>query len=310
MSAVNRSLILILLLLIAYASWYWVQHRETAEGSGPLLKLPLESVHAIHITVKGKPRITLKRQGVRWQMIEPIRDFTDEAKVLEFLLYAKGIEKERLISPSVQSLRPFGLEPPRAVLAVQTPEASWELCFGNKTVDEEKVFACLGGSTQVFLVLIDTFKNLPDQAFLFREKRLLMLEKDQVQEVEIESGGNKTGFKRTVKGWIQTDRGVRAELLEQMDKILEDLGRVFILSFDENGDAHAGQQGLTSPNIRVKVSSSADGQTFFSATRPKRDLCTPGLKAGRAQWRLKSLFCGKSSCLADVIGDRSFGIFL
>lgn len=263
MSAVNKSLILILLLLIAYASWYWVQHRETAEGSGPLLKFPIESVHAIHVAAKGKPDITLRRQGVRWQMMEPIRDFADEAKVLEFLLYAKGIEKERLISPSVQSLKPFGLEPPNAVLAVQTPEASWELRFGNKTVDEEKVFACLGGSTQVFLVLIDAFKNLPDQAFLFREKGLLMLEKDQVQDVEIEFGGNKTGFKRTAKSWIQTDRGAHAELLDQMDRIVEDLGRSLILSFDENGDADAGQQGLTPPNIRVKVSSSADGQTFL-----------------------------------------------
>jgi hypothetical protein len=263
MSPVNKSLILILLLLLAYTSWYWVQQRETAQNKGPLLKFSMESVDGIHITAKGKPEITLKREARRWQMTEPIRDFADKAKVLEFLGYAKGIEKERLISPSAHSLEPFGLDPPNALLAVQTPETSWELRFGNKTVDEEKVFACLGGSTQVFLVSIDALRNLPDQAFLFREKRLLRLEEDQVQDVEIEFGDNKTGFKKTARGWIQTDQGGYAGLLDQMERILEDLSRCLILNFDENGDQHTGQQGLTPPSLRVKVSRGFDGQTVL-----------------------------------------------
>jgi hypothetical protein len=90
-----------------------------------------------------------------------------------------------------------------------------------------------------------------------------MLEKDQVQDVEIEFGDNKAGFKKTAKGWIQTDQGAHAELLDQMDRILEDLSRSFILSFDENGDQDAGQQGLTPPNLRVKVSKGFDGQTVL-----------------------------------------------
>ncbi len=131
----NKLLALIFLALVGYASWYWAQNKKLEKEGVSLIGFPIEAVQMIQISVGGKHQTSLTRRNDGWQMVKPVKDFVESSKITEFLAFAKGIKKERVISPFVRSLAPFGLSTPEAILKLETPDVFWELHFGNKTVD-------------------------------------------------------------------------------------------------------------------------------------------------------------------------------
>lgn len=262
-SSTNKLLALIFLALVGYASWYWVQNKKLEKEGVSLIRFPIESVQMIQISVGGKHQTSLTRRNDGWQMVEPVKDSVDSSKITEILTFAKGIEKGRVISPFVRNLAPFGLSSPEAILKLETPDVAWELHFGNKTVDEENVFACLGNRKEVFLVSGDVRKNLPDQPFQFREKRLLQLDKNEAEIVEVSFDDTVMRFKKRGSDWIQIHGKPNSELLKSMEKIVDDLNRSFIFSFEELQAASQTQYGLESPRLKVMVSGREARQTIM-----------------------------------------------
>ena len=168
MSKLNKLLVLIFLLLAGYVCFYMGQHKKMEKEGSAVFKSSLESVHSIHIAVNGKPKISLFKRNGRWRMVAPVEDVADENKIEKLLAYAQKIEKERVVGLNVLNFSPFGLSPPEAILTLETPAGLQELYFGHKTIDEKKVFACLGGSKEIFLLMNEAEEQLLLQPFQLR----------------------------------------------------------------------------------------------------------------------------------------------
>lgn len=262
MGRFNKLLAFTFLFLAAYASWYWVQHKKVEKEGSAVFQPSLDSAHSIRIAVTGKPQISLIKRSGRWYMVKPVEDIAEESKVGELVTYAQKIKKERIISPSVRDPSIFGLSPPEAVLSFDTTSASQQLNFGHKTVDEEKIFASTGAGKEVFLVLSEVRENLLDKPFQFREKRLLLMDKDEIEILNVFLDGIEIGFQKNEAGWCQTAGPARQDVPRIADEIVRNLGRSFIFDFIKAKDGALSGYGLNPARLRVKVAGKNGVQMF------------------------------------------------
>lgn len=263
MGRFNKFLAFTFLFLATYASWYWVQHKKAEKEGSAVFQPSLDSAHSIRIAVTGKPRISLIKRNGRWYMVKPVVDIAEESKVEELLVYARNIKKERIISPSVRDLSIFGLSAPEAVLSFETASASQQLNFGHKTVDEGKIFASTDASQEVFLLLSAARKDLPEKAFQFREKRLLLIEKDEIEMLNVFFDEIKMGFQKGEDGWHQIDGSARRDAPRIAKEIVRELSHSVIFDFIKGKNDALRSYGLNPAKLRVEVTGKNGSQVIL-----------------------------------------------
>lgn len=260
MSKLNKLLALIFLLLAGYVWFYVVQHKKMEKEGSAVFKSSLESVHSIHIAVTGNPKISLLKRNGRWQMIAPLEDVADKSKIEKLLTYAQKIEKERIVALNTLNLSSFGLSPPKAILTLETHAGLKELYFGHKTIDEKKIFACLGGSKEIFLLMNEVEEQLLLQPFQLREKRLLLLNRNGIETLTVSFKGVEIYLQKEESGWRQKGGPPLQDFDKLGDVILQDLGRIGIFDCVKGTVA---DHGLDQPRVWVKVSGPHGFQKFL-----------------------------------------------
>ena len=266
----NKILGLVFLLLVGYASYYWVQqHKKGGEPVTALKPLP-DTIQTLSIQVTGKPDIELSKLNDRWRMKAPVDDLADHKAVENVLAYAREMKKERVISPSVHNLTAFGLSPAQAVLTIGTGSDSQELLLGRNTVDGRSLFASRGGSSEVFVLPKEVQENLFVQPFQLREKRLLLLPPGKIEKMTIALGDSEIVVEKNESTWRQTKGPDWRAVADNAGKIIEDLNKTIIFDFVQGPESERVSKGLDPPSVSVTVAGPGGEQTFlFGAEGPR-----------------------------------------
>ena len=253
MGSMNKLLALVFLLLVGYASYYWVQQHNAGKEGAAVFKPSPDPVQTLSIKVNGRPAIELSKLNGRWRMTAPFDDFADEGAVENLLTYAKGMKKERVISPSVHNLEPFGLSLARDVLLIGAGSDSQELLLGHNTVDERSIFAAKGGSSEVFALPNEVREKLFVKPFQLRERRFLLLPAKEIEKMTIASGDREIVLSKSDSTWRQTKGAPWKEAADNAAKIIQDLSRAVIFDFVHEPESKQADQGLSPPRVSITV---------------------------------------------------------
>lgn len=260
-SSINKLLALVLLFLAGFAAWYWMQEKKIEREGKNIFKTSLQSVHSIRLEVNGRPKIKLEKRDSRWYVVSPVEDLADESNVAKLLTFAQKVEKDRVITPDARNLDTFGLSSPEALLTFETDSGSQELRYGHKTIDEKKVFACLRGKNEVFILLTENLENLFPQLFQLREKRFLLMDKKKIDTLTIDFEGSSVRLQKRKSGWSQKAGSSRPELVQKANEVIDDLSRIVIFDFVQ--EVKGANQGLNPPRFWFEVHDSDNSQQKF-----------------------------------------------
>jgi hypothetical protein len=236
-----------------------------------------QQTEAVRVEVTGQHAYALVKGGDKWVVESPIKSRADQAAVGNLVRVASSLYATKFVDDAPASLRPYGLETPRLVVAVTTetktprppppPPASapaepqfdierrtYRIALGGTA--EENVFARLDepGSRAVFQIPEVNVKQMIVGLDDIRDKTVVDLNTSLAQKIALTSGGQRVELERKsgvwmIAGEVAPGASPRAEYAA-VDDLLKTLRELKALSFEA---AEAPNQGFAHPRAAVEV---------------------------------------------------------
>lgn len=162
------------------------------------------------IVEQGAFRMDLRRQGNRWQQVEPFAADVDQIavrKLLDVLADAPLLERISLDELRRRQLqvRDFGLSPAQTRVVVRSAARRIELCFGNRTPDGSEVYFYLDVASQVLVTSRAVLDAIPVSLATIRERALLRDSGQPAAALELRRAGMPyVKLVREGNGWQMT----------------------------------------------------------------------------------------------------------
>lgn len=242
---------------------------------------------ARRIDVTGEHQYTLSSVGGKWTIEAPVKARADASKVNALLSTISNLSAEKFVEDNAQSLRPYGLEPPRLTVTVsiekRTPkeppappasapaEPEFEittqqvrLALGGSA--DEKTFAKTADpdNRSVFVIPEATAKQVLVSLNDLRDRKVTDIGPARIQQIKITRGQETTELTNTNNVW-QITAGLpgsepRSAEFAAVDDLIKSLRELSAEGF-ENAESPA--HGFADPRAVVDV-------TFEGTIEPLR----------------------------------------
>jgi hypothetical protein len=169
---------------------------------------------ATRIEVSGEQQYTLSKNNDQWTVDSPIKGRADKVAVNKILSAASNMTAMKYVDDNPKNLRPYGLEPPRLTVTIQTEtktpkpapgpptsapsEADFEIKKNTYKIAiggtaDDKVFARLldAGSNSVFQLAATSTKDLGPAMDDLRDKAVVDLQNRQPQSITYSAHGQR-----------------------------------------------------------------------------------------------------------------------
>jgi hypothetical protein len=118
-----------------------------------VLTLDKAKVKELTLAGDGKEEVKLVKDGTSWRMTAPQAAPADAQESESVLTSLEGLEIDEVVTEAPAKLSDFGLDPPKARVAVlQQGAPVQEILFGDKTPDQGSVYARQPTRPRVFTV--------------------------------------------------------------------------------------------------------------------------------------------------------------
>lgn len=192
-----KTTVILLLLTVgvgAYVALYDLK-QPTVERQQALAKqalsVPADEVTGLQITIPAG-QVMVERRVMEWRMISPLNTRAEAPLIRRILQGLDPLEAERELRGSADqplALAAYGLEPPRAVLAVTRGETTTTLEFGDRTPVGDQRYLKLAGASSVWVVPSRLFETLSQPLEAYRSHELLTLDPWRAAGVRVEIAG-------------------------------------------------------------------------------------------------------------------------
>lgn len=196
----------LLLVLAGVSAWYFgyeqsyklkLSESESLESS--LLPFKKTSITELIIHPKKGEPIHLKRGNAQedWSIISPVSDKADQPVISSLVDTLTASKKDRVIQDAPSDLKPFGLSEPSFKLAIiQDLEHQVELLFGDSTQVGSGVYFKFASKPSVLKTNKGLLTAFQKNLFELRNKQLLSLASQALNEIKIETSGKQVIFKK------------------------------------------------------------------------------------------------------------------
>jgi len=234
-----------------------------------ILKVKKEEIQSVGI-YRGK-EITLieKESGGRWVLKTPVRDETDTDTLSNFLssiatIRAASFEDDRPSTPGF-----YGLKEPLMTFSVRTDRPTTML-LGREDAPNERFFARLDGSEQVFTIPKSFVVQLTLAHDSLRSRTIFKVREDELTEIKIIIGESYANIERGANG-VWRFKGEAGRLVNQgrVRRLIADLYALRILTFEDEHPASLAPYGLESPRCRI---------ILYPANHTRREILSFGNK--------------------------------
>lgn len=259
-------------LLAAWAVWMRPgQSRQTMATT--ILSVKPDEVQAIAIEQDGKLAVEIRKGPEGWQIEKPRRVPTSSSAVESLLGALSPLEARRLIAESGADPAQFGLDPPRAVLALTMADGSVRrLLVGAETPVSRGVPTYYAKDEQgASVYTIDRFiaEQITGSWEAFRDRRVAAFRTDDVQRVRIQAGGVTVEARRNAETSVPERRWRLVSPYEApgdtsaIEGVLRDLEFARISRFvnDEPSPVDLESYGLASPRAVIELTYSPSGES-------------------------------------------------
>ncbi len=191
-----KQLIIAAVVLVALsATLYWSNHRKPAEetsstgasGTVKMLVLKQDDITRLEVKKSHGDDVVIERAGEdRWKITSPTPLVADRDPVSTILYDLSPLDNATVIEEKPGDLKGFGLaEPTVSVTATEKDGKTQTILVGDDTPTGGAAYAMLAGDPKVYAVSSSTKTALNKGLADLRDKRLVPVDFDKINRVEI-----------------------------------------------------------------------------------------------------------------------------
>jgi hypothetical protein len=202
-----RGLRFVILLLVAVPiAWYaYYDSKKGPIDDSPkrdkVFSVEADKIDELEIKSESGDKTTLRRKGTDWEIVQPVAAPSDQATVSGITSNLSSLEIQRVLDDKPADLKEFGLAEPRVEVAFKANGQQRRLQLGQKTPSGTDVYAKLGDDPKVFLVSSYLDSTFNRTTFDLRDKAVLKLDRDKIDNMEVNASGRTTRFEKKSGEW-------------------------------------------------------------------------------------------------------------
>ena len=257
-------LAVILGLLAAVFFLFVLEEVEIAEAER-VFELNAEEVVEIKVAVDGEVTTIEKVPLEGWVITDPVRYAADPDIVVTLLREFSALSPARTIADSAEVLSEYGLERPSAsVEVIRGLDKPMVLLLGDVNPTGAAHYAVEQGTRRVFLISAQINGNLRKTTDALRDRRLMRVEQDEVEEIVLEKGGRRVVLRQDPFGTWRVEAPYR--LPAERDEVINALSTITAataISFIDDAPSSLAGYGLEDPVMTATVKS-RDGSVLHT----------------------------------------------
>ncbi len=262
MSGGRYTIILAVILgLLASCYFLFVFEEEQIAGIERVFEIDAEEVVEIRVTVDGETTTLEKVPMKGWEITEPVRYAADPNVVGMLLQEFSTLSAARTVADSAEVLSEYGLEFPSASVEVTRGlDKPMVLLLGDVNPTGAAYYASEQGTRRVFLVSTQINENLRRSSDALRDRRLMRVERDKVEEIILEKGDRRVVIKLDSFGTWRVEEPF--QLPAERDEVVNAISTIIdasAISFIDEAPSSLAGYGLADPVMTATVKSGDGG---------------------------------------------------
>ena len=258
MSGGRYTIILAIILgLLASFFFLFVFEEEQIVEAERLFEVDTAEIVLIKVTADGATTTVEKVPMTGWEITDPFRYPADPNIVGTLLREFSSLSPARTVADSAESLSEYGLEFPSASVEVSRGlDKPLVLLLGDVNPTGAAYYAAEQGARRVFLVSSQINGNLRRSTDALRDRSLMRVERDKVDEVVLEKGGGKVVMKLDPYGTWRVEEPYR--LPAERDEVINAVNSIAgasAISFVDEAPSSLEKYGLTNPVVKATLKS-------------------------------------------------------
>ena len=248
---------------------YLVESDRPPAGTPAILESVFEvdsnAISALTVTAEGGDRTVIRKDGERWQIVEPFETNVDVTQIVALTSGLASLELQRVVlePEDAPTLSDFGLAPARVSVGLEAGPVDEVLLVGDTTPTGGDLYATLEGSNRVFLIsgyLDSTFNRT---TFDLRDKTLLDFTRDQVDGLEIDGSTVALRLAKADDQWTLAEPFTAHADLAVTDGLIGRLATDQMLAIESENATELEDYGLAEPRLTARVSLGEDAATLL-----------------------------------------------
>ncbi len=232
----------------------FLEKEPFAFRSKVLLFFEQAEVKALSLKI-GPLRLRLERQEKKeWGITEPIQAKADPFKVPDLLRSLTQDQVKAFLDKPPATLKNLGLDPPQGEIRL-TLESGVEaaLLLGRAEKKEGGMYARRKGEERVMVLREEFFKELPKSVADLREKTLLALDREKVEQMELKSPKGRTLMAKVEGSWRikEPEEGLADQRM--IEDLLWEISGARVKEFVTDEAKSLKPYGLHDPPVTVRL---------------------------------------------------------
>ncbi|MYA77692.1 MAG: DUF4340 domain-containing protein [Gemmatimonadetes bacterium] len=266
MSGGRYTIVLAVILgLLAAVFFLFVLEEEEVAVTERVFELNAEEVVEIKVAVDGAATTIEKVPLEGWVITDPVRYAADPDIVVTLLREFSALSPARTVADSAEVLAEYGLEQPSAsVEVIRGLDSPMVLLLGDVNPTGAAHYAVEQGTRRVFLISAQINGNLRKTTDALRDRRLMRVEQNEVEEIVLEKGGRRVVLRLDPFGTWRVEEPYR--LPAERDEVINALGTITAataISFVDDAPTSLAEYGLADPVMTATVKS-GDGSVLHT----------------------------------------------
>jgi hypothetical protein len=191
----SSSTIFLLIALVGLSAWYFLYEKhfkldksKLEEKAKLLVPFSKEDIQELEIFHSKSETIKLQRSGQDWHLVSPVNDLADSSTIASMLTALTSAQEERQIESNASDLAPYGLvDPLLKIKARKDANSEVEIWIGAQTEVGFGSYAKLAQRSPIYKINRSLPSAFEKSVFEIRNKKLVMIPKEEVKEVEIQN---------------------------------------------------------------------------------------------------------------------------
>ena len=175
----------------AYIYFYeWGEQPAAEEKEKAFAAVATDSIEELQIKAATGETSHLRRGDNGWEIVEPVTANADPAEISSITSNLSSLEVQRVVDENPSDVAQYGLNPPKVDVAfrLKNEKDFRHLFVGEKTATGGDLYARRQNDKKVFLISSFLDSTFNRTTFDLRDKRILAIDREKVDAVEIANG--------------------------------------------------------------------------------------------------------------------------
>ncbi len=243
--------------LLAFVYFYEIEgqkkREEVKEKQESLFRIERDEVTSVEVVRLGHEPILLRKEGEGWVMESPLETTADRTSIDSLLRNIETARRERTFPVGASRRDEYGLKSPRVIVKIRAGEGEKVLRIGKDDYTENQVYVQFEGDEEVHLTSDFLLTTADKDLFEWRNKKVLVVERDKVRAIEIERPAGKIVLKKRDDQWTLLSPFQESADSASVNSLLSSLEFAEVQKFVVESAEDLRPYGLRRPEVIVRI---------------------------------------------------------